>query len=61
MRLHQLTLAAAALMISTQAFAQEWVEYENRQDRFTVNFTAQPAVREFTYTSWLDAKLPARV
>ena len=61
MRLHQLTIAAAALMISTQAFAQEWVEDENRQDRFTVNLPAQPTVREFTYTSWLDAKLPARV
>jgi len=36
MRLRQLTIAAAALLISTQAFAQEWVEYTNRQaGRFT--------------------------
>src|SRR6185503_63959 len=61
MCLYQLTLAAAALMMSTQAFAQEWVEYEKRQDRFTVNLPAQPTVRDFSYTSWLDAKLPARV
>jgi hypothetical protein len=61
MRLRLLTTAAAVLLISTQAFAQEWVEYTNRQDRFTVNLPAQPTVREFTYTSWLDAKLPARV
>ena len=61
MRLRQLTSAAAALLISTQAFGQEWVEYTNRQDRFTVNLPAQPTVREFTYTSWLEAKLPARV
>ena len=61
MRLRQLIIAAAALLISTQAFAQEWVEYTNTQDRFTVNFPAQPTVLDFTYTSWLDAKLPARV
>ena len=61
MRLRQLTIAAAALLISTQAFAQEWVEYTNTQDRFAVNFPEQPTVRDFTYTSWLDAKLPARV
>jgi len=61
MRLRQLTIAAAALLISTQAVAQEWVEYTNTQDRFTVNLPAQPTIRDFTYTSWLDAKLPARV
>ena len=61
MRLHQLTVAAALLLVSTQAVAQEWVEYTNTQDRFTVNLPSQPTVRDFTYTSWLDAKLPARV
>ncbi len=58
MRLRQLTIAAAALLVSTQAFAQEWVEYKNLQDRFAVNLPAQPTVRDFTYTSWLEAKLP---
>src|SRR6185503_9536779 len=63
MRLRLLTIAAAAaaLLISTQAFGQEWVDYMNRQDRFTVNLPGQPTIREFTYTSWLEAKLPARV
>jgi hypothetical protein len=61
MRLRQLTIAAAALLISTRAFGQEWVEYTNTQDRFTVNLPAEPTIRDFTYTSWLDAKLPARV
>jgi len=61
MRLRQLTIAAGVLLISAQAFAQEWVEYTSLQDRFTVNLPAQPTIREFTYTSWLDAKLPARV
>ena len=61
MRLRQLTIAAAALLISTPALAQEWVEYKNLQDRFAVNLPGQPTVRDFTYTSWLEAKLPARV
>src|SRR5438552_18555853 len=60
MRLRHLTIAAAALLISTQASAQEWVEYTNVQDLFTVNLPAQPTIRDFTYTSWPDAKLPAR-
>ena len=61
MRLPQLTIAAAALLISTHATAQEWSDYTSRQDRFSVNFPAAPAIREFTYVSWRDAKLPARV
>jgi len=60
MRLHQLTITAAVLLMSTQAVAQEWVEYTSTQDHFSVNFPGQPTVRDFTYTSWLDAKLPAR-
>ena len=61
MRLRQLTIAAAVLLAGTQVFAQEWVEYSNKQDRFEVNLPEQPTVRDFTYTSWLDAKLPARI
>lgn len=61
MRLRELTIAAAALLVSTQAFAQDWVEYKNLQDRFAVNLPGQPTVRDFTYTTWLEAKLPARV
>ena len=61
MRLPQLTIAAAALLISTHATAQEWSDYTSRQDRFSVNFPAPPTIREFTYVSWRDARLPARV
>ena len=61
MRLRQLTIAAAVLLTSTPGFAQGWLEYKNLQDRFAVNLPGQPTVRDFTYTSWLEAKLPARV
>ena len=61
MRLPQLTIAAAVLLISTHAAAQEWSDYTSRQDRFSVNFPGAPTIREFTYVSWRDARLPARV
>lgn len=48
------------LVLPRPAAAQEWIEYRNTQDRFAVNLPGQPTVRDFTYTSWLDAKLPAR-
>ena len=51
----------ALLVLPRPAAAQEWIEYTNTQDRFTVNFPAQPTVREITYTSWLEGKFPARV
>ena len=60
MRFHPLTIVSAVLLMSASAAAQDWVDYTSRQDRFTVNFPATPTIREFTYTSWRDAKLPAR-
>ena len=60
MRLHRLAIGLAVLMISTSAAAQEWIDYTSREDRFSVNFPSAPTIREFTYTSWREIKLPAR-
>ena len=60
MRLHRLAIGLAVLLISTTAAAQEWIEYTSREDRFSVNFPSAPTIREFTYTSWREVKLPAR-
>ena len=38
----------ALLVLPRAAAAQEWIEYTNTQDRFTVNFPAQPTVQEIT-------------
>ena len=57
----RLALVPVLGLMSTPAAAQEWIDSTSRQDRFTVNFPSMPAIREFTYTSWRDAKLPARV
>ena len=61
MRLTPLVSAAFVLSISGSSFAQEWVEFASREDRFTCNFPSQPAITQTTYTSEFRADLPARV
>src|SRR5918999_1586171 len=61
MRFNRFTFALAVVLMSSPVAAQEWTDYTSRQDRFTVNFPATPTIREFTYISWREAQLPARV
>lgn len=62
MRLTPLVLAPAfVLSVSGPSFAQEWIEFASRQDRFTCNFPSQPTVTETIYRSKHGADLPARV
>jgi hypothetical protein len=42
-------------------YAQEWIEYTNRTDRFTVNFPGTPVMTDSTWESQRDDALPARV
>src|SRR5437016_14392233 len=56
-----LVSAAVVLSMSGPLFAQEWIEFANREDRFTCNFPSQPKVMETTYRSEHGANLPARV
>ena len=41
--------------------AQEYAEYVNVQDGFKIDFPGQPAVRDITWTTQQDYKVPARV
>jgi hypothetical protein len=61
MRLTPLISAAFVLSISGPSFAQEWIEFVSREDRFTCNFPSKPKVSETTYRSEYGAGLPARV
>jgi hypothetical protein len=56
-----LVIAALSFALSAPAFAQEWVEFASRADRFSINFPAQPTVTETTYRSQFGADLTARV
>lgn len=57
----RLKLISIALVLPGVLFAQEWIEYANRADRFTCNFPSQPKLTETTYRSEHGAELPARV
>jgi hypothetical protein len=59
----RLTLMSTALVLSLSGalFAQEWIEFASRDDRFTCNFPSQPKITETTYKSEHGADLPARV
>ena len=61
MRLISIIATASILSASGPAFAQEWSEFANREDRFTCNFPGQPTVTETTWISEYGAELPARV
>jgi hypothetical protein len=52
---------ALVLVLSAPAAAQEWIEYTSRPDLFTVNFPAQPTVRDITYRTEYGLDLPAHV
>lgn len=60
---HAVTFVVTLLSVplAGSAFAQDWIEYRDRVDRFGVSMPGQPKVEEITYTSWRGQKLPARV
>src|SRR5947207_11127114 len=60
MRVTPLISAVLVLSISGPLFAQEWIEFASREDRFTCNFPTQPKVTQTTYVSQHEAELPAR-
>jgi len=57
------TTLTIALILAFAGFgsAQEYAEYVNVQDGFKILFPGQPAVRDTTWTTQQDYKLPARV
>ena len=46
---------------SVPAFAAEWMEFVDKAERFGVNLPGKPDVRDFTFTSWRGAELPAKL
>jgi hypothetical protein len=58
MRLNRLLPAAFTLLIAMPAVAQDWIDYDNREHFFHVNFPSQPKVQTSTWTSEYGARLP---
>ncbi len=61
MRLFRLIPAALILSISWLSFAQGWIVYVDRAERFSVNFPGEPTVQDLTYMSQRGDTLPARL
>jgi len=55
------TFVVITLLLRSNAFAQDWIEYKDPVDRFGVDMPKQPAIQEITYTSWRGRKVPARI
>ena len=52
---------ALALVLAPAASAQEWIEFVERTDRFSINFPGQPSVRDITYDAQRGSDKPGRV
>ena len=61
MRLMTLIPAAFILFVAAPASAQEWIEYISQQDSFSINFPAEPEIREIAYRTEYGVDLPSRV
>jgi hypothetical protein len=61
MRMIPVMVGICALLGALPALAQEWVEYANRVDRFTVPAPGEPKVETITWDSEYGAKFPGRV
>jgi hypothetical protein len=61
MRFVSLIPAVMALLFSGAAMAQEWGEFVDRADHFTVNFPGDPAKTDLAYKTAKGTTLPAHV
>jgi hypothetical protein len=61
MRLLGLIPAILALIVSTAASAQDWAEYSNRENFFTVNFPGDPVETTVPYKTTKGTNLTAHV
>ena len=61
MRVMSVAAALCALLVAQPAFAQEWTEYVNKVDRFSVPAPGEPTVETITWESEYHGKFPGRV
>lgn len=52
---------AIALILATPVYAQTWIEFVDKAERFGVNLPGTPDVHDLSYRSWRGATVPARV
>jgi hypothetical protein len=55
----RIVAAACVLLVGRSLFAQDWVRYQNLDDRFAVSAPGQPAVEKIKWKSEYDSMFPA--
>jgi hypothetical protein len=60
MRVVGIATTLCALLLAQPAFAQEWTEYVNKVDRFSVPAPGEPTTAAITWDSEYGAKFPGR-
>lgn len=55
------SIGALLVAVSTAALAQGWIDFESREDRFSVNFPGQPRVDATSWPGEYGPTFPARV
>ena len=61
MRVVGLATTLCALLLAQPVFAQEWTEYVNKVDRFSVPAPGEPTTTDITWDSEYGAKFPGHV
>ena len=61
MRVTSLMAVLCVLLLARPMMAQDWKEYENRADRFTVPAPGEPKVETITWDSEYGARFPGRM
>lgn len=61
MRASRIVATVFIVLLPARAPAQEWIEYVDCGDRFTVNFPGTPTVQETTYQPQVGKPIPARI
>jgi hypothetical protein len=57
-----LLLSAAIVVVpSASVQAAEWTEFHDQSERFGVNFPGTPQIENFTYHTWREADVPAKI
>jgi hypothetical protein len=54
-------MVVLSFILAAPAYAQDWIEFTDKAERFGVNLPGKPEIHEMPYTSWRGAKLTARV
>ncbi len=61
MRLFGIASLVLAVALPGSAWAQGWFEYTNHEDRFSINFPAEPTIEETEYQPLEGPTVPARI